>query len=331
MIYLFLLIFLLILFISINNYLKPYEHMSIQNTRLNTILENNGYEIDINNFTIKKGDIIKKYETKNFNTIKSHTIAKNKPLTNNIFEQNHIPVPKHWIINHTNKSYYIYKPNKLFPCVLKPVDGMQGIDVNTFIKNNKQFENILNSLLKKYKEIMMEEQVYGDNYRVFIFNNQIIDIVKREQPFIIGNGKDNINKLINNKNDLQVKNKLFATKNIDWNYISEQGYNKNDILQMNTKIFITNTINFHNGANPVRMDLNKVPDINKNMFIKAHKLINLECSGIDYMSNNIYISYKQNNGHIIEINDMVDTQIHVDADNKTNQTYLFENILKSLQ
>jgi glutathione synthase/RimK-type ligase-like ATP-grasp enzyme len=25
--------------------------------------------------------------------------------------------------------------NIIFPCVLKPVDGMQGKDVNTFIKN----------------------------------------------------------------------------------------------------------------------------------------------------------------------------------------------------
>jgi cyanophycin synthetase len=327
--YLFLLIILLIIFNIVNYYLNQYEHMSMQNTRLNKVLEKNGYEIDINNYIIKKDNNIIQYETKNFNSLKSHTIAKNKPLTNSIFAKNNIPVPKHWIINENNKDFYIYKPNKIFPCVLKPVDGMQGTDVNTFIKNNKQFTTILNYLLQKYKQIMMEEQVYGDNYRIFIFNNKVIDIIKREQPFIIGNSIDTINKLINDKNEEQLYKKLFATKNIDWNYIIEQGYNKEDILEKDVKIFITNTINFHNGANPTRVDLDKVPNINKNMFIKAHKLIGLECSGIDYMSNNIYVSYKTNNGNIIEINDMVDTQIHVDADNKQNENFLFENILKS--
>jgi D-alanine-D-alanine ligase-like ATP-grasp enzyme len=94
-------------------------------------------------------------------------------------------------------------------------------------------------------------------------------------------------------------------------------------------LFITNTINFHNGANPVRINLDTVPEINKEMFIKAHKLIKLECSGIDYMSSDITIPYNENNGHIIEINDMVDTKIHSDADNGSDADFLFRNIYKS--
>ena len=66
------------------------------------------------------------------------------------------------------------------------------------------------------------------------------------------------------------------------------------------------------------------------MFIKAHKLIGLECSGIDYMSYDITKPYYENDGHIIEINDMVDTKIHVDADNGKNPNFLFDNIYNSL-
>jgi hypothetical protein len=43
---------------------------------------------------------------------------------------------------------------------------------------------------------MLENQVYGNNYRIFIFNNQIMDIVKREQPFIVGDGTKSIRLLI---------------------------------------------------------------------------------------------------------------------------------------
>ncbi len=323
-----------LLFIILNKYLKTKskEHMSMQNTRLTKILTDDGYIIDIDNFIIKKNGETFKYNSKNFNNINAHNTAKNKPLSNKIFSENNIPVPTHWIINNENKSEYINDSlKKSFPCVLKPVDGMQGEDVNTFIKNNDQFKKILEELLSKYKEIMMENQVYGDNYRIFVFNNTIIDIVKREQPFVVGNGNDNVNDLINKKNKDQLEKKLFPTKNLDWNYILEQGYAPDDILENNKKIFITNTINFHNGANPVRMDLAKVPEINKNMFINAHKLIKLDCSGIDYMSDDIYTPYNDNDGHIIEINDMVDTKIHVDADNKADENFLFKNILKSLK
>lgn len=307
--------------------------MNMQNTRLNKVLKDNGFDIDTENFIIKKCDnnncITKKYDSLYFNNIKSHFMAKNKPLSNKIFEKNNIPVPKHWIINKNNKDYYMNEFNIIFPCVLKPVDGMQGKDVNTFIKNKDQYNRILDSLLNKYNEIMLENQVYGDNYRIFVFNNKVIDIIKREQPYITGNNKDNVEKLIEEKNNLQIKNKLFPTTNIDWDYMLEQGYDRKDIVENNKKIFITNTINFHNGANPVRIDLKKVPKENIDMFIKAHQLINLECSGIDYMSKDISLPYYMNSGHIIEINDMVDTKIHIDADNNSDPFFLFNNIIKT--
>jgi glutathione synthase/RimK-type ligase-like ATP-grasp enzyme len=317
----------------INNIFKKKEHMNIKNTRLNKVLKDSGFEIDVDKFIIKKCEnnkcLTNKYETLNFNNLKSHLTAKNKPLSNKLFKENDIPVPDHWIINKENKNFYLNDFNLKFPCVLKPIDGMQGRDVNTFIKNKDKFTLILNTLFDKYDQIMLETQVYGDNYRIFLFNNKVIDVIKREQPFIIGNSKYNIETLIENKNNLQKEKKLYPTTNIGWDYISEQGYDKDSILENNKKIFITNTINFHNGANPTRMDLNKIPKENIDMFIKAHKLINLECSGIDYMSSDIYIPYYINNGHIIEINDMVDTKIHIDADNGSNPDFLFENILKT--
>lgn len=329
-----LILLLFIIFYSINNILKKKEHMSMKDTRLQKTLEEYGFEVDIEELSIIKKDnnkivFKKKYPTQFFNNIESHKIAKNKPLSNSIFKKNNIPVPDHWIIDENNKDKFIYEYDISFPCVLKPVDGMQGKDVNTFIKNKEQFINILNDLLKKYKLIMLENQVYGDNYRIFLFNNQIMDVVKREQPFVVGDGSKSVNLLIDEKNNLLKSKKLYPTTNIDWEYIKEQGYLKDTILEKDKKIFITNTINFHNGANPVRINIDEIPEINKEMFIKAHKLINLECSGLDYMSDDITVPYNENDGHIIEINDMVDSFIHVKSDNSSKPNFLFENIAKS--
>ena len=326
---------ILVIFYCINKLFKNKEHMTMKNTKLNKIFEKNGYEIDSNTFTIRKCEnekcLVKTYKTRNFNSMESHYKAKNKPLSNTIFKNNNIPVPDHYIIDNENKYYYLNDFDIKFPCVLKPVDGMQGTDVYTFIKNKAQFSDILNNLLNKYTKIMLENQVYGYNYRIFVFNNKVIDIIKREQPFIIGNNINSVKELIIHKNSLQLENKLFPIKKIDWDYIKEQGYATESIPEKNKKIFVTNTINFHNGANPVRIDLGSVPEINKDMFVKAHKLIELECSGIDYMSDDVTVPYNINNGHIIEINDMVDTQIHVDADNRKNPNFLFENIFNNFK
>ena len=47
------------------------------------------------------------------------------------------------------------------------------------------------------------------------------------------------------------------------------------------------------------------------------------------MSSDIYVPWNKNNGHIIEINDMVDTYIHYRTDN-SKPYFLFDNIAKSL-
>ena len=207
---------------------------------------------------------------------------------------------------------------------------MQGKDVYTHIDNQIEFDNILDKLLNNYDKIMLENLIEGNNYRIFIFNNEIMDVIEREKPIIIGNGRLSVEELINEKNNELLSKKLFPVKYLDEKLIKQQGYNLDSIVKPNQKVYITNTINFHNGANAKRIPLNQVNKENKEIFIKAHKLIGLECSGVDYMSNNINIPYYKNKGVIIEMNSMVDTKIHIDADEKNNSELLFDNILKTL-
>lgn len=334
MIYKLILVLLLIIliFYVLNRLIKVQENMSMRNNYLNYLLNKNGYKIDFENYSIldKNNNLLKKYSTLNFNTNESHKTAKNKPLTNNILNKNNIPTPNHIII--TKDNLFMFKDtSQYFPCVLKPVDGMQGKDVYTHIDTQEEFDHIINKLIIKYDKIMLENLVEGNNYRIFIFNDKVMDIIEREKPYIIGDGISNVDELIKRKNDDLVKRDLFTVKYIDKKLIKSYGYNMNDIVKKNNKIFITNTVNFHNGANAKRIDINKVNKKNIEIFIKAHKLIGLECSGVDYMSNDISVAYYKNKGQIIEVNDLVDTKIHIDADNQNNSYFLFENIVKSLR
>ena len=61
---------------------------------------------------------------------------------------------------------------------------------------------------KKIKDIIVKEQVFGDNFRILILNNKIIGIIKRSEPYFIGNGKLRLYDLIKNYNNKQIKNKM---------------------------------------------------------------------------------------------------------------------------
>ena len=324
------LLIILLIFILINNYFKVQENMSMKSNYFNRKLNEIGYKVDINTYSIldQNNNVVKKYPTLYFNSNKSHYVAKNKPLTNKILMENNIPTPKHIIITNKNQELFLDASN-YFPCVLKPVDGMQGKDVYTHIDNQEEFNIILKKLLNNYDQIMLENLVEGNNYRIFVFNNKIMDVIEREKPFIIGNDKNTVQELINEKNQILQNKNLFIVKYIDEKLINQQNYKMNDIVKNNEKVFITNTVNFHNGANAKRILIKDIHQDNLDLFIKSHKLIGLECSGVDFMSNDLKIPYYKNKGHIIEMNDMVDTKIHIDADEKGDSDLLFNNMIKT--
>ncbi len=304
--------------------------MSMRDSLLNKNLKEHNCTINHDTQTVKfcvDNDCFeKKYPRLSFNSLESHFIAKNKPKTIDILKSYNIPTPDYVMIDRL--GYQKINPRG-YPVVLKPLDGMQGKDVYTDIENKSQFAIIRDDLLTRYEKIMMENQVFGENYRVFVFNNKVMDVIERKRPFIVTDGIHTIQELINMRNEKQLKEGNYPTKNIHQVTLQKQGVNLQSIPPENQKIYITNTINYHNGADPVRIPLDKIPEKNLELFVRAHKAIGLECSGIDYMSPDITVPYDINKGHIIEVNDMVDTKIHVVADNRSNPNLLFQNIAKS--
>jgi len=103
--------------------------------------------------------------------------------------------------------------------VIKPSQQLGGIGVSLLPKNKKQVFSAYESALKVSKgkgisKVIGEEFIEGENYRLLVLGNRVIGIVRRKAAFVIGNGKDNIEKLIKEKN-IERKNNLLKPILID--------------------------------------------------------------------------------------------------------------------
>lgn len=165
-----------------------------------------------------------------------------------------------------------------------------------------------------------------------VLNNEIIDIVERQNITVTGNGKNTIDELINNYNNNLDKPKFFNIKEINWNYLSNQNYYKETILPNNKVLIITNVRNYHNGSIPKNIQINNIHKDNITLFKKCNKILGLNLSGIDFISPDISKSWKTNNSKIIEINPGPDFKLHYinkneeDRDNLLNR--FFNNYFK---
>lgn len=349
-IYILLLIIIIILFYSINIFLKKNNienYIGLQNEYFFDSVKKHNYKIDNQKKTITyciddnssvTSCKTKSYQ-KHFNTIDAIKLAKNKDATSTLLMKNNIPVPNFMIVSIYGNSEEIYKKMQnnsrpiTFPIVLKPINGTFGIDVFTNIDDINTLTSTLQyfkNSKKRYKNILLEEQIEGDCYRIFIFNNKVIDIIKREKPFVIGNGISTLGDLIEQRNIQQKKDGFFITKNISTLYLKKQGYIIDDIPKNDEKIFITDIINMHNGARISRIPLEKIPQKNIDLFLKVNKVMDITCSGLDYLSNDITVEYDKNNSRILEVNGTPDTEIHHKIDFKLGEDDFYERISKNI-
>jgi cyanophycin synthetase len=257
-----------------------------------------------------------------FNSPESVTFVKDKVATSQKLQLHQLPVPAFFKFKFEEheldqKSALTQlkrqmKFNKIsYPIVLKQIHGTFGIDVFTHIEDDESAVKILQLLKDKgYHEIMCEEQIEGDCYRIFIFNKQIIDVICRKAPYVIGDGIHSIQALIAMRNKKQLEEKLFETKNVSETYIQKMGYRLDSILPKGKKLIISTVINMHNGASISRTPISSIPKVNQDIFIKTNEVLDITTSGIDFLSKDITVPYTQNKAKILEVNGTPDTEIH---------------------
>lgn len=335
-----LVLILLIIFISLNNILTNFvveKYTGLSTNDLVIEMKNNGYIIDEQNKTVKycnNNECITKSYKKHFNTVNAIKLVKDKYNTSSILTKNSIPVPKFTKINTKDNIKNILnlmnKTSIYFPVVLKPINGTFGIDVITNIDNEEELIESIDSLKGKYQELMLESQVSGDCYRIFVFNNKVIDIIKREKPYVIGDGIHTVSELIEQRNKEQEKMGLFQTNNLSNLFIIKQGFTLDTILDDKVKVYISNVINMHNGARISRIAVDTIPQKNIDMFINTNKFLKISCSGIDYLSDDITIEYDKNDGKVLEVNGTPDTEIHTKIDYNKNEDGFFKRIVNNI-
>ena len=247
-----------------------------------------------------------------------------KVSVSNILNKYGLPIPQNIMFNEVkNINYinYIIENNTIsYPLVLKPIDGIDAHNVYTHIQNKEQLKNILikhflnkNIKYTKTKKIMLEEHLFGKQYRVLIYKDNIIDILEMIPPFIIGDGIHTIKELVNNINNTRY-NKVLYTINND--LLKSHNLTHNSILKKNKK-YIINLPKGRLGAIYKRITIKNVHIDNINMFKNIYNYVGFDLIGLDIIFNNIKESYKSSinkNSGINEVNSSPALSPHCNGD-----------------
>lgn len=217
------------------------------------------------------------------NTANSCNIANDKFATYSVLFANNVPTIEHRMIFNptTRREFYqetfikeaeellTQNNNKL---VIKANDSCKGKDVY-FCSSKKEIEEVVSKLFLENKDTL-SACPYIDidyEYRVIYLSGEILYIYKKEKPTVIGNGKNSIKELINEKNKIENIN-IEIIKDLDTNYIPKDG----------EKVVVSWKHNLNNGAKAILIDENEeYLDQIKSVALQAGKAINIQFASID--------------------------------------------------
>lgn len=141
-------------------------------------------------------------------------------------------------------------------------------------------------------DMLIEEQVPGRSYRLLYLGGELIDAIERQPPIVVGNGTDNILRLVRMENDLRIQARgSRATGPIDIdlemsNCLRRQGKTLRTIPALNETVRLKNVVNQNNALTNLRV-FDSVHATFRDLGGKVADLLSLDLVGVDIIAADI--------------------------------------------
>lgn len=225
-----------------------------------------------------------------------------------------VPTPKGIMIDKgTDKKEILNNINVLnYPLVVKPVLGSLGKGVTTEIQNEEDLFAAIKSIENNYEDydqFIIEEYVNGEEYRVYVVNDQVAAVTKRIPANVIGDGQSTIKELIETKNHEKKENPYLSKKPIKLddtiiNYLHRQDMSIEDVPAKDQHVRLKGQSNISAGGDPIDAT-DELNEFSKNVAISAIKAIpGLIHAGVDIIVNDESTT-------VLEVNATADISMHI--------------------
>jgi cyanophycin synthetase len=243
-------------------------------------------------------------------------LAGDKEETNEILRDLGLPVPEQRIVRSAGDAVRAAKRIG-FPVVIKPLDGNHGRGVSINLKTDEEVELGFEKAVEHGRTVIVESYIEGFDHRLLVINGELVAAAKREPGHIVGDGTHTIAELVDIVNEDPRRGvgheKVLTRLEFDdqaQRLLKKIGYDETTIPASDEVVYLRSTANLSTGG--TALDVTDIihPD-NREMAIRAIKAIGLDIGGVDFLTNDISLSYREAGGAICEVNAGPGFRMHV--------------------
>jgi cyanophycin synthetase len=237
------------------------------------------------------------------------TIALNKALVNNLVQGAGLPVPPHVVFTLRTLSRALhFLEGAQGDCVVKPASGTGGGQgITTGIRTANQLARAATLAALDGGEMLLEEFIPGDNYRLLYLDGELLDAVQRRPPSVMGDGRSTVRELVDQVNGARLKkgssiSQVQITRDLDMKLtLARRKLSMTSVPAAGQIVSVKTVINQNFGGDNVTVTKELCPSIVADGACAA-RAVGVRFAGIDIITRDINVPLAESGGVILEVN-----------------------------
>jgi len=243
-------------------------------------------------------------------------IASDKEETNRLLAALGLPVPRQHLVRSPGAAVRAARGIG-YPVVVKPYNANHGRGVSINLDEDEQVARAFEQAATHSRSVLVESYIRGLDHRLLVVNGQLIAASKRVPARVVGDGAHSVEQLVEEVNRdprRGIGHEKVLTR-IEFNHQSDRlldqiGYARDSVPDEGEVVYLCSTANLSTGGTAIDVTDVIHPD-NREMAVRAASSIGLDVAGIDFLTEDISMSYKESGGAICEVNAAPGFRMHV--------------------
>jgi cyanophycin synthetase len=219
-----------------------------------------------------------------------------------------LPVPRHVVFTLRTLSKASEFLAQIGEGVIKPASGTGGgSGVTTGIRTPWQLAWAATLAAQYDGEMLLQEQIAGNNYRLLYLDGVLLDAVQRCPPSVIGDGRSTIRQLVTYANEARLRRgaalrQVVMTIDSDMRHtLARQGLSLSAVPASGAVVPVKTVINQNFGADNLTVTDQISPSIVADG-ARAAQVIGVRFAGIDIITRDHAVPLAASGGVILEVN-----------------------------
>src|SRR4051812_42012268 len=234
-------------------------------------------------------------------------VAQDKDETKRVIGNIGLPVPKGDVVRTVEDAVDLAEEIG-FPVIVKPLDASHGRGISPRLDDVNALRQAFETAKQFGRRVVIEQFAEGNDHRVLVVNGKVVACAERVPARVIGDGVRTVRALIDAENTDPRRGighaKILTRLPLDAQtegYLRQCGYTADSVPPAGTVVFLRQTANLSTGGTSIDRTDEMHPD-NVTACEMAAAAVGLDIAGIDVMTADISVPFRENGAVIIEVN-----------------------------